>query len=601
MKNIVDFLGIDVADLCSRSEKILLSGVDIVAQQMFLRLATRGVEVAGFYDNDEWCCFPGAKLLGKPIYGDEQIAGEPEHFLLLRCTAVEEKHAHGGDIESRLNSQWIGRPLSAECIVYGAGYQGKCCGMLLAACGVNVLKFCDKNSARWHSEYEGREIISPQELADNYADYPVIVGLDPSIAEEVGQTLLSDTANIYIGTDPVFGIEMRHLCVFTHLRHHNKLLYGNRHYWHDIAKLLKFMGTDIAGIINDSGECDSDTDIPVHSPYDLCYEDEKETIILAQRGREKAARKILQVIGWGRYSLIEGLGGNGYEYHEFIDPNLGHNIDYRGEVSVMHLHTDITAGNKTTIGILGGSTSDISCFDTPSWPEQLIKIGEDQGKNLTLLCGGTGSYIVAQEVVKFLRDMSHQKMDILISYSGYNDITGSFWETEHKNRFVSAYQYRLFNSLAEIGKIREELWTTDYTMQIPAGIESVADHWLHYESMLYHMCKGLGIKFYAIYQPHINTKRHLTTKEKNYRLIDDLYYYCTTTYPIRKNLYVMQQGEKVIDKLKQAQKNCPWLYDFTDLFRDHDEQVYTDVCHLNEHGNFILAEQIYEIIKEQLN
>ena len=91
MKNIVDFLGIDVADLCSRSEKILLSGVDIVAQQMFLRLATRGVEVAGFYDNDEWCCFPGAKLLGKPIYGDEQIAGEPEHFLLLRCTAVEEK------------------------------------------------------------------------------------------------------------------------------------------------------------------------------------------------------------------------------------------------------------------------------------------------------------------------------------------------------------------------------------------------------------------------------------------------------------------------------------------------------------------------------
>ena len=128
----------------------------------------------------------------------------------------------------------------------------------------------------------------------------------------------------------------------------------------------------------------------------------------------------MQVIGWGRYSLIEGVGGNGYEYHEFIDPNLGHNIDYRGEVSVMHLHTDITAGNKTTIGILGGSTSDISCFDTPSWPEQLIKVGEDQGKNLTLLCGGTGSYMVAQEVVKFLRDMSHQKMDILAAGGDYD-------------------------------------------------------------------------------------------------------------------------------------------------------------------------------------
>ena len=43
-----------------------------------------------------------------------------------------------------------------------------------------------------------------------------------------------------------------------------------------------------------------------------------------------------------------------------------------------------------------------------------------------------------------------------------------------------------------------------------------------------------------------------------------------------------------------------WLFDLSDIFDKEKESVYFDGIHVTEHGNYIIAESIYKIIKHLL-
>jgi hypothetical protein len=46
-------------------------------------------------------------------------------------------------------------------------------------------------------------------------------------------------------------------------------------------------------------------------------------------------------------------------------------------------------------------------------------------------------------------------------------------------------------------------------------------------------------------------------------------------------------------------ESAPWMHDFTDAF-DGNELIYIDGCHVNAHGNEIIARRIDDIIGPRL-
>jgi hypothetical protein len=72
----------------------------------------------------------------------------------------------------------------------------------------------------------------------------------------------------------------------------------------------------------------------------------------------------------------------------------------------------LTLGGSTTDGIRRGH----------SWPEELSKLMTADGNSGTVVNGGTGGYSSNQELLKLIRDGLEFKPDIVISYSGINDM-----------------------------------------------------------------------------------------------------------------------------------------------------------------------------------
>ena len=454
----------------------------------------------------------------------------------------------------------------------------------MEACGVEVLRFCDRDSSLWQRKLMGRRIISPAELKAQYAHMPVMIALDPSIAETVAEELYRGkvVSDAYLVCDAIFSLPIDGLIALANIKNKKRILWGEKHRMLKAKSVLEFLGVDIAYVIGDDGEGEF-----VKNPYDLCYENPAEIVVLVEESYKKNAGKILGEAGISksilRYMWYEVIRKDGYEY---LDPNLGHNIHSRGETSVISLQTSKNEAAKT-IGVLGGSTSDIDYCQELSWPEQLIDIAEKHQKEIKILGGGTVSYRVSQEIVKFLRDMSFKKMDVLISYSGYNDAGQA--QTVYHN-FVSHYQKELFSALAASGQVQNlERTRIKPAVEMPLGIEDIGEHWLHYEYMLYAMCKELGIKFYAVFQPNLTTKNHISKEE---------YIYSMSNIDFLKNL--QKTTEIIRSSVRKKMSIYPWLYDFSDIFADCPETVYFDSCHLTSHGNRILAEKIYALIADEL-
>ena len=69
-----------------------------------------------------------------------------------------------------------------------------------------------------------------------------------------------------------------------------------------------------------------------------------------------------------------------------------------------------------------------------------------------------------------------------------------------------------------------------------------------------------------------------------------------------ETLLLKQANELSIKNWKEsvkAVKGLDWFIDLTDIFDDKPE-VFFDVCHVYEKGNKVIAEKIYEHIKDEI-
>lgn len=215
--------------------------------------------------------------------------------------------------------------------------------------------------------------------------------------------------------------------------------------------------------------------------------------------------------------------------------------------------------------VLGGSTTDYGFFEhlIKSWPEYL----ENKTTNVVIYNGGMRGYASAKECLKLLRDVAQLNPDLIVSYSGVNDANKRI-EGKEKQEYPFGWSLQ-----------------SNTCFGISNG-KSKSDLWITMERYMQAISQVNGSKFISILQPQILTKKKLSAEEKRIRILWDEEWEKDNKYPV------------FVAEIREQMPKYDWMYDLTDAFDKIGESVYRDNCHLNNLGNQIIADKVYDIIND---
>ena len=467
-------------------------------------------------------------------------------------------------------------------IIYGAGKIGETVYKILSDYNIPVLKFCDRDVNKHGDHLFGVEIISTEALQKKYYDVDVIVAINKDSQTIAAELKNSDVAkNIYyydflnqnlILKLPSYEFKLSNFYnLIKRSRNRNLMIYGHAD---DVEVIIKkFALLDITEIIGIA--CDDSK--PKSKFIDKkCLKDMNlnQSMIVVLKDCEKEAENFIEEFHLdSSHFIIERLNPNKVssfiriDYKTCYDPNIGFNIN-NGFVN-------LSTKNKNhlkQIGIIGNSTATTKQWIEKSWSEYLIDEAEKQNIGLNIYAGAVGGQNPSQALIKLIRDMSYLNLDVVIYYSG-----ASLKPCISENYFINGYQKHLFEKL---DKARHK------GIFYGNGINDYSDYWIHQVRMMYAICKELNIKFYAFLRPTLKNKQYLSNREKE--LFEHI-----------KNLpSTISITEAVSKKIKEI--NYPYITDLSDIFNDTTEQIFVDMVHVFDNGNEIIAKQIFEIIKNDL-
>ncbi len=233
---------------------------------------------------------------------------------------------------------------------------------------------------------------------------------------------------------------------------------------------------------------------------------------------------------------------------------------------------------------LGGSTTDGHLFGFKSWPEIMFERLAD--RNVTVWNGGVAGYTSSHEVIKFIRDVLPMKPDMVIIFDGYNDTCQG--NPVHPYSFLYAREIFEFGA----GRMEDEYVKQQIGGQFCEGISfagSRFDNWIDNMELLHGLAELRNMKCYSFLQPMLMSKSRDMREEEIYMSSRQFY---------EEELYLQ---ERFRDKLQSRKRENAYefIYDLSSVFDDvHD--VYMDICHVCEKGNKIIADAIYDVIKNEI-
>lgn len=242
---------------------------------------------------------------------------------------------------------------------------------------------------------------------------------------------------------------------------------------------------------------------------------------------------------------------------------------------------------------LGGSTTDATFGNLMSWSEILYQKLRNAGISVCIYCGGMCTYTSSQELVKLIRDVVPLKPDIVISLSGYNNISETDQRlAEGETPFTRKYQADLVKGAIK-KKIKNTAQLGVYIDKIGCGLKnskSIASYWVDDMRMMHAICKEFGILFYGFLQPSIWTGNYIQNSKMDMEELimvgaDDLLSNREIYWNYREN---QQQIQNLIH-------NIDYIEDLSNLF-DGDENIFMDSIHVFEKGNKKIGNQIYRVI-----
>ncbi len=266
---------------------------------------------------------------------------------------------------------------------------------------------------------------------------------------------------------------------------------------------------------------------------------------------------------------------------------------------------DESNSNAIRIVALGGSTTECSLFYVKGWVHFLFDYLKQQDIPVVIYGGGVSSYISSQELLKLIRDVIPLNPDIVISYSGVNDLY-SFPKPEdgerYKRPFITRFQVQFINQILErltkdvgIPVVNAPSWNQLGHSTVFYGLKnnkSAAEFWIDNERMMHALCNLFDIRFFGFYQPfRFNGSYLCTPLQEIIHSRRDLTCVPTADAEKRWGATVKTDHEKIVSEIT----NYDFLSDFSNIF-DRQSEVFYDTTHVYEKGNQIIARRILDRI-----
>lgn len=268
------------------------------------------------------------------------------------------------------------------------------------------------------------------------------------------------------------------------------------------------------------------------------------------------------------------------------NPLLDVHMGYTYEMNSDYLGIQMYGRNQRNdfrMAVLGGSTTD-SAIDARIRPWAEIMYDRYCGDGITIFNGGMSGYYSGQELIKLKRDMLKLCPDLIIVYDGYNDLMQSVL---HKK---FGYLEELVNLAGQYvieadGRVlqQKKAWAG-----IPLSQDPV-DEWLENIECMHALAANKKISFFSFMQPMLFTKKNLDRHSRT--ILQTMLFH-------ENNDIFMKCAKEFRGRAREIVKSHGYIYDLTDIFDDED--VYMDIIHVYEKGNEIIAEHIWNIIKESI-
>ncbi len=255
---------------------------------------------------------------------------------------------------------------------------------------------------------------------------------------------------------------------------------------------------------------------------------------------------------------------------------------------------------------LGGSTT--YCSEVPdhlTYPSQLQKRLSQNAttKNVRVRNLGVTTVNAHQEVDRLKFEIARGNVpDICIFLDGINDVHQGVYNKNVKGTiFGQEKQYQRKNSLWRIAKnsatarLLANLSTQMAAVQIPPHLENpievrrltelTADHYEDTMLEAQRICDRHNILMIAFIQPTSHTTpREILQKQGNFELING-----NNHHAAYRTAFNALRGK--IQSLKQKNINA---FDITDAFASTSQPIFVDAMHVNDVGNAILSNIIFE-------
>jgi len=287
-----------------------------------------------------------------------------------------------------------------------------------------------------------------------------------------------------------------------------------------------------------------------------------------------------------------------------VDPHLGHGYLSRDDLK-LEPDEELTGGcvrlgcdeHAIRIGILGGSTSDVSLAG--SWLRPFRAACLARSRNVTLYSGAVSGYSSSQELIKLIRDVLPIQPTVVIALSGLNDL-GFVQAAGSEYPMVHWYQQLLMGHLARkpepqkffgsppvrgVAALNDKYRLEGMVLGARNHL-SAARVWERNHIMAHALCRELGVAYRCFLQPTVGVGDYVLSRDE----VESFEAYVTARkqrgadYPDQLHSFYEEARKIVCD-------HSDFMVDLVDLFRG-GANLYADVRHPNAAGNARLAEAI---------
>ena len=419
-------------------------------------------------------------------------------------------------------------------------------------------------------------IVQPEEALESFPD-EAMKGIDNLFKGYFGK-------DIYVGREKISILLLHELNRFKGDR--KLAIYGTGEYALQCYKVLQLLGYDTFCFVSSNDNENQIDHRQVISLYDLVYQsDEYFLYICVEKTDYEKVTNELKMFGYRELYDYAPAWERGLD--RVYDPHLGYiciTVETGKEYNGFYTFPAKLDTKKYKILVFGGSTSDPWCCPVKLWCEILRDICQEQGYNVEIITGGVMGYSSAQELGKLVRDGINLNVDLVISYSGANDIYN-----RGEYPFLNSFQL----DVCAVFDDKEKGLKSSRGLK-RKNVNPYAE-WMQNERMMHGILNEFQIPFLAVYQPALwskGGKKYIDeiTKEKLHKstIVD------TENYEV-----AIKNANNARAQIKYDAEKTEWLYDFAAIFDDESE-VYLDVVHCTEKGNRIIAEQMFKLLEKLL-